>query len=64
MAAAAAPARPRRFRLPAIPVGWNRGIDHQRPGDCAHGHPMPLPGIATVPEDPPDALRVMLVLAS
>uniref|UniRef100_UPI002F91421C hypothetical protein n=2 Tax=unclassified Streptomyces TaxID=2593676 RepID=UPI002F91421C len=47
-----------------IPAGWDREIDHQQPGDCANGHLMPLTGTATVPEDLPNAPRVLLVLGS
>ncbi|MDX2390959.1 hypothetical protein NJL88_12990 [Streptomyces sp. DK15] len=46
----------------AIPAGWDWEIDHQQPGDCANGHLMPLTGTATVPEDLPNAPRVLLVL--
>ncbi|MFD9459018.1 hypothetical protein ACFWBC_38900 [Streptomyces sp. NPDC059985] len=46
----------------AIPAGWDWEIDHQQPGDCSNGHLMPLIGTATVPEDLPNARRVLLVL--
>ncbi|MFJ3913792.1 hypothetical protein [Streptomyces vinaceus] len=48
----------------AIPAGWDWEIDHQQPGDCANGHLMPLTGTAAVPEDLPDAPRVLRVFGS
>ncbi|MFE9561979.1 hypothetical protein ACFYM0_12805 [Streptomyces sp. NPDC006487] len=40
-------------------VGRAWEIDHQQPGDCANGHLMPLTGTAAVPEDLPNAPRVL-----
>ncbi|MFD8953284.1 hypothetical protein ACFV0B_31040 [Streptomyces xanthophaeus] len=48
----------------ALPAGWDWEIDHQQPGDCANGHLMPLTGAAIVPEDLPNAPRVLRVLGS
>ncbi|WP_162688810.1 MULTISPECIES: hypothetical protein [unclassified Streptomyces] len=39
-------------------------IDHQQPGDCANGHLMPLTGTAPVPEDLPNAPRVLRLFGS
>ncbi|GLX42119.1 hypothetical protein Sros01_81910 [Streptomyces roseochromogenus] len=54
----------------ALPAGAGRypaadgEIDHQRPGDCANGHLMPLTGTATVPEELPNAPRVLRVFGN
>ncbi|GAA3285071.1 hypothetical protein GCM10010493_77100 [Streptomyces lavendulae subsp. grasserius] len=54
----------------ALPAGAGRypaadgEIGHQRPGDCANGHLMPLTGTATVPEELPNAPRVLRVFGN
>ncbi|MFF4102653.1 hypothetical protein [Streptomyces sp. NPDC001903] len=48
----------------AARAGWDWEIDHQQPGDCPNGHLMPLTRTATVPEDLPNAPRVLRVFGS
>ncbi|KOU29476.1 hypothetical protein ADK52_05785 [Streptomyces sp. WM6372] len=49
---------------PALPAGWDWEVDHQQPGDCANGYLMPLTGTAPVPEDLPNAPRVLRVFGA
>ncbi|MFI6149686.1 hypothetical protein [Streptomyces sp. NPDC051109] len=44
---------------PALPAGRDWEIDHQQLDDCANEHLMPLTGTATLPEDLPNAPRVL-----
>ncbi|WP_030301963.1 hypothetical protein [Streptomyces katrae] len=48
----------------AIPADRDWEIDHQHPGECANGHLMPLTGRAAVPEDLPNAPRVLRLFGS
>ncbi|MER6780767.1 MULTISPECIES: hypothetical protein [unclassified Streptomyces] len=45
-------------------VGRDWEIDHQLPADCPNEHLMPLTGTATIPEDLPNAPRVLRVFGS
>lgn len=40
-------------------AGRDWEIDHQQPGDCGSRHLLPLTGTAAIPEDLPDAPRVL-----
>lgn len=48
----------------STPAGRDWEIDHQQPGDCANKPVMPLTGTATIPEDLPNAPRVLRLFGS